>query len=252
MFTRKINELVAQDSVFAWVLHFFGISFYKYSDQTLDQVCDEKGISKELFVSQIESLTELDKHQNNLVQIIDEYPVDLIIEYLKHSHHKFVKQRLPYLSELINALNEEHFVQAPEARDLKFIFPTFVKDFIEHLYEEEDELFSYIMWINRLLKTKQKTSAFDINQKIAKNALQTHALEHGQQMTGMEGIKKITNNYQPAATADLLIEVIYTELQQFEKELYTHAKIENEVFFPKALVLEQKLVQQQNNKLNLN
>lgn len=252
MFTRKINELVTQDSVFAWVLHFFGISFYKYSDHTLHEVCIQNGISKEMFVSQIESINSSEVNQQNLLKQIDEYPIDLIIEYLKHTHHKFVKQRLPYLSELINALTDEQFSKAPQTKDLKFVFPIFVKDFIEHLYEEEDELFAYLSWINSVLKGTIKTTPFEISQKIEKYSLQKHALEHSNHTTGMEGIKKITNNYCNLITNDLLIDVIYNELESFEKELFIHAQIEDEVFFPKALILEQKLAKQQINKLNLN
>ena len=35
--------------------------------------------------------------------------------------------------------------------------------------------------------------------------------------------------------------VVYAELQSFERELKTHAKIENEILFPKALMLEKQV-----------
>jgi len=34
---------------------------------------------------------------------------------------------------------------------------------------------------------------------------------------------------------------IYTELTQFEKSLQTHARIENEILFPKAMALENQM-----------
>lgn len=252
MFTRKINELVSEDSVFAWVLHYFGVSFYKYSDYTLEDVCRSKGINKALFVSQIESYTSYGKGHDEIWQKIDEYPIELIVEYLKHSHHKYVKQRLPYLGQLVHALDEENFQRNPETRDLKFIFPTFLRDFIEHIYEEEDELFSYILWVNKVLKGKVKSNSFEISQKISQNSLQQHALEHHTHESGMEGICKITNHYDSKGSGDLLVEVIYTELKNFENELIKHAKIENEVFFPKALILESKLSKTLHNNLNMN
>ncbi len=252
MFTRKINELVSEDSVFAWVLHYFGVSFYKYSDFTLEEVCKDRGINTDLFLHQIETYATRGAHQQEVSKKIDEYPIELIIEYLKHSHHQFVKQKLPYLGQLVNALDEENFLKHPETRDLKFIFPTFLKDFIEHIYEEEDELFSYVLWVDKVLKGKSKSNHFEISNKISKHALQLHALEHHAHESGMEGISKITNSYNSGNTGDLLVDVIYTELQNFEYELIKHAKIENEVFFPKALFLEGRLLQALKNNLNLN
>jgi len=40
---------------------------------------------------------------------------------------------------------------------------------------------------------------------------------------------------------DTHLKVIYQELQAFEKDLFVHARIENEVLFPKALNLEAKV-----------
>lgn len=252
MFTRKINELVSEDSVFAWVLHYFGVSFYKYSDLTLDEVCVEKGINKNLFVSQLELMASHEVQRDAFSSKVDEYPIELVIEYLKHIHHKFVKEKLPYLSQLVNALDERHFKDHPESKDLKFIFPTFVKEFIEHIYDEEDELFSYAFWMNKILKGSLKASTYEINQKITSNALQQHALEHHIHESGMEGIRLITNGYSFVPSDEVLIEVLYTELANFEVELIKHAKIENEVFFPKALYLENKLNNYMKTNLNLN
>ncbi|HTF81003.1 MAG TPA: hemerythrin domain-containing protein [Cytophagales bacterium] len=252
MFTRKINELVSEDSVFAWVLHYFGVSFYKYSDLTLEEVCKSRGINKNLFLSQIEAYSSQGEQYEEISQKIDEYPIELIIEYLKYSHHKFVKQRLPYLGQLVHALDEENFSKNPETRDLKFIFPTFLREFIEHIYEEEDDLFAYVIWINQVLKGKVSARPFEISKKISKHALQQHALEHHTHESGMEGVAKITNNYNAGGSGDLLVEVIYAELKIFEQELIKHARIENAVFFPKALTLETKLAQQLHINLNLN
>ncbi len=37
------------------------------------------------------------------------------------------------------------------------------------------------------------------------------------------------------------MKVIYNELKEFEKSLITHARIENEILFPKAMGLESKV-----------
>jgi len=39
----------------------------------------------------------------------------------------------------------------------------------------------------------------------------------------------------------LHVKVIYSELIQFEKNLQEHARIENEILFPKAMLLENQV-----------
>ncbi len=248
MLQKKITEIVSGNYIFASVLHYFGISFFAYSDQTLEEVCSQKGLDATMVSKKLESAVSSNNHQ--AMADLPDYPIELIIAYLKHAHHKFVKQRLPYLAELINSLNAETHPNATFVKDLKFIFPVFVKEFIEHIYEEEDELFSYVLKLSGALNNK-KTNTFEILQCISKHALQEHALDHDTHENGMEGIRKFTNNYEAPLT-DLHLQVIFSELRSLEKELIDHAKIENEVFFPKALSIEREVFKMATSKTSYN
>ena len=88
----RIRDLVDQNNVHAYVLYYFGIKFYEYSEQTLDQVCSHLGLKVEQVVKELESPTE--NFQEADLPLIS-YPIDLIIEYLKHAHFTFVKHKLP-------------------------------------------------------------------------------------------------------------------------------------------------------------
>jgi regulator of cell morphogenesis and NO signaling len=73
---------------------------------------------------------------------------------------------------------------------------------------------------------------------LEKNSLQRFAIEHEAHDDEMEGIRKITRDYALSSDAPLHVKVIYSELTAFEKSLKTHARIENEILFPKAMMLE--------------
>src|SRR5687768_1331383 len=87
---RRIAELVDQNYVHAYVLFYFGIRFYEYSEFTLEQVCNQKGLKTDQVVKEMESPNHLLEADLPLIT----YPVDLIIEYLKHSHFIFIKHKL--------------------------------------------------------------------------------------------------------------------------------------------------------------
>ena len=233
---RKIGELVDQNNVRAYVLYYMGIKFYENSDLTLDQVCKEKGLKVEQVVGELESPGENFKEAD--LPLIS-YPIDLIIEYLKHAHFLFVKHKLPYIARLVESFKANHESYTQVEKDLKVLFPLFLEDFIHHIYEEEDTLFTYIKLLEKAARGTYNPSR--LYYKMERSSLQRFAMEHEAHDDEMEGIRKITHDYFLAPAAPLHVRVIFTELIAFEKSLQTHARIENEILFPKAMALENEV-----------
>jgi regulator of cell morphogenesis and NO signaling len=231
----RIAELVDQNYVHAYVLYYFGIRFYEYSELTLEQVCEKKGLKTDQVVKELESPSHVKEADLPLMS----YPVDLIIEYLKHSHFIFIKHKLPYIARLIESFKAKHDDYITIERDLKLVFPLFVEDFIEHIYEEEDTLFHYIQALERA--TKGEYTPGKLFYMMEKNSIRKFAMEHEVHDDEMEGIRKITKDYQLISTTPLHIKVMYNELKAFEQSLITHARIENEILFPKAMTIENKV-----------
>lgn len=231
----RIQELVDKNYVHGYVLFYLGIRFYEYSELTLAQVCERRGLKVEQIIRELESPTHLKEADLPLIS----YPVDLIIEYLKHSHFLFIKHKLPYIARLVESFKAQHDDYLQVERDLKMVFPLFVADFIEHIYEEEDTLFHYILALEKA--SKGKFSPGKLYHLIEKNSVQKFAMEHEAHDDEMEGIRKITRNYQLLERAPLHVKVIYSELKSFETSLITHARIENEILFPKAMGIEAKV-----------
>ncbi len=233
---RRIVELVDQESIRAHVLFYFGIKFYEYAEETLEQVCEQKGLSVESVVRELESPST--NFQESDLPLIS-YPIDLIIEYLKHSHYLFVKHKLPYIGRLVESFKANHEAYNLVERDLKILFPLFLEDFIHHIYEEEDTLFKYIRVLGRA--SRGHFNPTKLYNQMEKHSLQKCAMEHEAHDDEMEGIRKITKNYLLVSDAPLHVKVIYSELIQFEKSLQVHARVENEILFPKAMALENEV-----------
>jgi regulator of cell morphogenesis and NO signaling len=232
---KRIGDLVDENYVHAYVLFYFGIKFFEYSEFTLDQVCAQRGLRLEQVVKELESPTHVQETDLPLIS----YPIDLIIEYLKHAHFIFIKHKLPYMAGLVQGFQAEHAEYVAVERDLKIVFPLFVEDFIHHIYEEEDTLFSYIRVLERASKGNYSPSR--LFYLLERNSLQKFASEHEAHDDEMQGIRKITNNYAMDIHTPLHVKVIYNELNEFERNLIIHARIENEILFPKAMTLENRV-----------
>lgn len=112
----------------------------------------------------------------------------------------------------------------------------FVEDFIHHIHEEEDTMFSYVERLTKFLNDERPSS--EIYYLMEEFSVNEFAVEHEVHESEMEGFRKFTNDYKYCEEADLHIKVLYSELQRFERDLLIHAKIENEILFPKAMHLE--------------
>ncbi len=234
--SRRIADLVEQDNVRAYVLYYFGIRFYEYSEKTLEEVCHLRGLKVEHVVRQLESPTHALSEES---LPLASYPIDLIIEYLKHAHFLFVKRKLPYISRLVESFRADHQAYESIAKDLKTLFPLFVEDFVHHIYEEEAKLFRYIKLLDNADHGKNNPSK--LFYMMERHSLQRFAVEHEVHDDEMEGIRKITQDYKIDKNTPLHVRVIYSELMALEKSLQVHARIENEILFPKAMMLENKI-----------
>ena len=151
---------------------------------------------------------------------------------MRYAHHTYIKNHLPYISTLINRLVDDNV----HARDLRVVFPLFVEDFINHIYEEEDELFDYISFLIALNNDKSGSLAWKIDKfsAISLGELQAHHVDEDE----MAGIREMIAEM---PSADLLSDVIKKEIQAFDREILYHAEIENELLFPGAIEMERKI-----------
>lgn len=233
---KRIADLVEQDTEVAQVLFYFGIRFYEYGNQTLEQVCRHRGLRVDQLVKELET-PRTNFHEEDVP--LFSYPIDLIIEYLKHAHFLFIKQKLPYIGKLVENFKADHVGYNLVERDLKTLYPLFLEDFVHHIYEEEDTLFKYIKMLQRAMDGNYHPSK--LYHQMEKLSLLNCSVDHEEHDDEMAGIRKITNNYYLAADAPLHVKVIYAELIGFEKSLQIHARIENEILFPKAMILENRV-----------
>ena len=78
------------------------------------------------------------------------------------------------------------------------------------------------------------------------------AMKDGNEDSEMSGIRGLTKNYSLNNIKNLHLKVIFQELKEFDKELEIHSNIENEILFPRALKLQDKISNELRNVSFLN
>lgn len=231
----SIGDLVEQNYVFAAVLHFFGISFFQYQEKSLAEVCKKFKVNPLQIMAELENWA-LKKEPTNEELFL--HPIEVLVEYLKKKHYFFLRQELPFLSNMISGICLDKKYEGLLA-DMRLMFPLFVDDFIHHIHEEESTLFRRISLLHQIERGEYKL--VDALTLLDTSPISDLAAEHEVHDDEMEGIRKLTCNYLLTPPAPVAIKVLYHELQNFEKELVIHAKIENDLLFPKAIELEKEV-----------
>lgn len=230
--TKNLHELVENDYVLAHALFFLGIKFYEHKTKTLEEVLKAAEISEQQV---FKKLNELHAEEFPGVDFFTFFEVDAIIEYLKHAHYLYIKEKIPYISKLIADLKDSDKL----THDLKLIFPYVTEDFIKHIYHEEDSLFYYVLKLyTASVGTFNESVMLEIMSKYSIRAMAAH---HEDDDDEMKGIRGLTNNYSIDGIEDVHLKVVFQELRALDKDLHMHARIENEVLFPKAMELESKV-----------
>lgn len=242
----SVGDLVSENYVFAAVLHYFGISFYQYPTDSLEKVCLKHKVNPRQLIAQLESWA---KEKDPSVEDLYLNPIELLVAYLKKKHYFFVRQELPFLSNLISGIKPDTGYEQLMA-DLRIMFPLFVEDFIHHIHEEESRLFKRIELLQDI--EGGEFSTHDALTILEKDPIHHLADQHEIHDDEMEGIRKLTKDYFLTEDAPLTMKVLYHELQNFEKELSVHAKIEDELLFPKAVELEKEALRRIRKQIQTN
>lgn len=225
VFEKTIEEVVDENYVYARALHYLGINFFEAPHKSLAEVCREKGLDKRLV---IKSFYMFDSNERLSFKELESYPIELLIEYLKHSHHIFIKEKLPFIVYIAKNWKAN--------RNLSGLLPDFIEDLIKHIYEEEDSTFKYIQLLFDISKNKKKAPFSELFS--FKNFSLEQEFEHHEEDDEFEVIRTLVSSIKPE---NLHERVLINEIKAFDREMVYHAEIENKIFFPKAIELEKRV-----------
>jgi regulator of cell morphogenesis and NO signaling len=243
----SIKDLVSENYVFASVLHYFGISFFQYEQNSLLEVCKKFKINPQQLIGELESWAKRKEPTSEELYL---HPIEVLVSYLKRKHYYFLRQELPFLSNMVSGIQADSPDFANILSDLRIMFPLFVDDFIHHIHEEESKLFQRIKLLHEIEEDEYRI--LDAVQILEGSPVTMLAEAHDAHDDEMEGIRKLTNDYFLPSDASISMKVLYHELQVFEKELIVHAQIEDRLLFPKAVELEKEVLRKVRKKISNN
>ena len=222
----SLGEIVAKDFRAASLFSEAGIDFCCGGKKTLQQACAEKSLNPEGFEM---ALNELQQHNIVPSQDFNNWSLEFLSDYIVNTHHKYVLKALPdlvfYTQKIANVHGDHH----PELVEVADLFSQVNKELLQHLEKEEEVLFPAI---KQAVKGEAREARVTIASEIARMSGE-HEFAGG----AIDRIAVLTNGYRLPEDGCSTYNVTLKLLKQFEEDLHIHVHLENNILYPKALLL---------------
>lgn len=230
----SIGELVAKDYRKADVFKKFNIDFCCGGKKTLSQVCKNSNIDIKIVeaeLNKLDSVAGVASHNYN------DWSLDFLADYIINTHHNYVKTSLPIILEYNAKVAKVHGAEHEEVIAIHDLFKEAADELTTHMIKEETILFPYI----KQLVTEKSSVNGSCSFGTVKNPIRM--MEHEHDLVGniFKTIRELSNDYTPPADACGTYTVSYQKIQEFENDLHQHIHLENNILFPKSILLETQL-----------
>jgi regulator of cell morphogenesis and NO signaling len=232
----KFAELIHQDYTILPILNRFGI-LLGFGEKNVEQVCQQYGIDTLFFLEIANSFINKDFEPEKQLK---DFPVRLIVDYLKKTHKVYIYEKLPFIEDKIKQLIEQNVVGNSNFRLIQQFFKDYSSELQSHIQREETIFYPYVFQISEAYETK--TGIPEAQELIRKISIRSYAMQHDDVEEKLNDLKNIIIKYLPSVSDNSLhIKILY-ELFYLEKDLNDHSRIEDKVLVPKVLLLEQKIL----------
>ena len=227
-----LGDIVSRDFRAGAIFDRYGLDYCCGGTRSLGEGCAQRGVSVDSVLSDLEALgpASPDRPDQDLGALVD---------HIVSRHHAYVRATTPVIQAHLSKVAAAHGARHRELHFIERAFTSVARDLSLHMVKEEQVLFPHI----RALAAADRAGGPpppDIFGTI-QNPIRMMEIEHQEAGDGIEAIRELSGNYLPPADACETYRLVLKELEAFEQDLHTHVHLENNVLFPKAVELEEKV-----------
>lgn len=234
---KSLSNIVIEDFSRANLFYRLGLDFYCNGQQLLKDAIVENHLDED------EILAELERKSTQCFYSatdFNQWPLDLLIDYIVKRHHRMVYDKKESIIELATKVADAHQQEHSELVKIKDSLVESIRELEWHFRKEENILFPFII---KLYYASQEGKTIEpMHCDTVLNPINVMHMEHERENQRYRNIIALTNNFMPPFGADEDYIELYNVIESFILDLFEHIHIENNIIFPKAIELEKKVV----------
>lgn len=201
------------------------------------EVCSETGVGFETIVGEIETAG---REPSGSETHWESEPLGALIDHVLSRFHASLKEELPRLLALAEKVATVHGATHPDTLPaLRDTFDALKAELDDHLEKEERVLFPYVRELETVARGLRPV--FSIRLGLAAGAIGVMEREHEVAGLALKTIHRLTDGFRPPSDACGSFRALYAGLEIFEADLHRHIHLENNILFPRAMGMEQKI-----------
>jgi regulator of cell morphogenesis and NO signaling len=238
-FDGSISDIVKKDYRTADVFKKHQLGFCCSGNILLKSACEAKGIDFEVLSAELRVSTRDLRLSNDLP--FNEWKIDFLIDFISNIHHKYLYQVVPPLADTLESFTVGHQDKYPELIPIRELFKKLASILVPHNRHEDEIIFPYIKQIDSAYRRNEPYGNLFV--RTLRKPLHIIEIEHVQIRELLNELKRATRQFTVPDGVCLNYEVIYKKLEEVYNNLIQHKNLEDNLLFPKAIAIEQKLLQ---------
>lgn len=235
--TKTVREIALEMPITTRVFEEFKIDYCCGGRKPFLEACRNVGANPEAVLEKIGAVLETSQiHDFDWLK--DSTLIELI-RYIERVHHTYTKDELASLPPLMAKVANRHGENHKELAELQGLFDELCSDLAPHLTKEEDILFPYIEQLERSEDNSGSApmSCFGTVQ----NPIRMMTIEHDTVGDILKRMRAVSSDYTLPEGACPSYTALFDRLESFERDLHQHIHLENNLLFPRAIELEQRI-----------
>jgi regulator of cell morphogenesis and NO signaling len=231
-----IGEIAARQPGTIRIFQAYGIDFCCGGGRPLEDVCEERAIDVSDFLRELEAAASVSK--SDLHGWSDASLTDLC-RHIESRYHVPLRAELGRVGSLLDKVVRVHGERHPELSRIASTFLALRDDLLPHMMKEECVLFPYVIRLQEV-EGRGGTLAGPPFGTVA-HPISVMLQEHEAAGELLAELRALTGGFLPPADACNSFRGLYHGLLEMERELHEHIHLENNVLFPRAIALEERL-----------
>lgn len=229
----KVKDIALSNPAARQVLEDSGVDYCCGGGKSLQEAClHAKAPAEEILKRVRENRESIRPDELNWTAA----PLAEITRHIREKHHRYVRDAIPRIGDLLNKVRAKHGENDPEISEIQRLFAEVGREMIMHMQKEEQILFPYIDALEKSQK-ENRTLEPPFFQTV-RNPIHAMMKEHDAAGELVRQIRLASGEYVPPGDACTSYRALYQDLREFEADLHQHVHLENNILFPRAVEME--------------
>ena len=233
---KTVAEIVTSNIRTADIFKQNGIDFCCGGNVSVQEICAKKGVD---YSKLKEAILNVEKAPSG-AQDYNTWELDFLADYIINTHHKYVLEANELIIQYSDKVASVHGHHYSEVTEINSLFHELVLELKSHMHKEEMILFPYIKQLSNAKKNGTVLNPPPFGTII--NPINMMEEEHTGAGDILSKIAALSNDFTPPPEACNTFKALYSKLEEYQNDLFQHIHLENNILFPKAILLEKELL----------